>query len=411
MITGRDIVCASFGNWGDMSETPHHLMTRLARQNRVLFVNQPVSPLSFASRMVKPREFAGRLTAWRHGARPVAPNLWEATPPPILPRRTNKLVSVINAAYLSRWLGRQARALDFRDIVYWNFQPWIPGLARALKPVASVYYCVDDFASAPYWWNPGAGVRAREEECCREADLVVCTGRQLVEKKRALNPNVAFVPEGADVEAFIDATNDGTSVPEDLRQLPGKVIGYVGAINWRLDSGIILHMAEREPGWSFALIGPVWGDLPDAERLRAASNVYFLGPKPASSLPSYCKGMDVCLIPYVLNEYTHHIFPLKLYEYMAAGKPMVSTDMTEMRPYEGEHLAIGRSPEDFHGAVRRVLEEDSPQRATERQAAARNESWDARVEQLSDLVAPLLAGGGSSGPREDALPERMESAS
>jgi glycosyltransferase involved in cell wall biosynthesis len=411
MITGRDIVCASFGNWGDMSETPHHLMTRLARENRVLFVNQPVSPLSFASRMVKPREFAGRLTSWRHGARSVGTNIWEATPPPIIPRRTNKLVSSINAAYVRRWVVRQARALGFREAIYWNFQPWMPGLGRALNPAVSVYYCVDDFASAPYWWNPGASVRAREEECCREADLVVCTGRQLVEKKRPFNPNVAFMPEGADVDAYIDATRDATPVPDDLSRLPGKVIGYVGAINWRLDSRIILHMAEREPGWSFVLIGPVWGDLPDAERLRAASNVYFLGPKPASALPSYCKGMDVCLIPYVLNEYTHHIFPLKLYEYMAAGKPMVSTDMAEMRPYEGENLAIGRSPEEFHTAVRRALEEDSEQRATERQTSARNESWDARVEQLSELVAPFLRARSPNGPRDAGSAARMESAS
>lgn len=402
MITGRDIVCASFGNWDDMMETPQQLMTRFSRHNRILFVNQPVSVLSFLSGMVSWQKVAGRLMAWRHGAREVATNIWVVTPPPIFPRRTNKIVSMLNAAILRRWLARQARTLGFREIVYWNFQPWMPGIGRDLHPALSVYYCVDDFGSAPYWWNPGAGVRAREAECCREADIVICTGRQLVEKKRPFNANVTFMPEGADVGAFERVASDDSPVPDDLAALPGKVIGYAGAINWRMDSELILYMAAREPEWSFALIGPVWGDLPEADRLRSASNVYFLGQKPASDLPHYCKGMDVCLIPYVLNDYTHHIFPLKLYEYMAAGKPMVVTDMAEMRPFEGEHLAIGRTPEEFHAAVHQAIEHDSQERRAASMRAARHESWDARVEQLSDLLAPMLAGqsriapGGSS---------------
>lgn len=392
MITGRDIVCASFGSWDDMMETPQQLMTRLARHNRVLFVDQPVSPLSFASGMVSWKKVAVRLAAWRHGARQVADNVWVAAPPPILPRRTNKVASVINAAFLRRWLAGQARTLRFSHPIYWNFQPWLPGLGRAVTPALSVYYCVDDFGSAPYWWNPDAGVRAREAECCREADIVICTGRQLVDRQRPFNPNVHFMPEGADVESFATVAANDTPVPDDMARLPGKVIGYAGAVNWRMDSGLILHLAEREPGWSFALVGPVWGDLAGEEKLRAMPNVYFLGHKAADQLPAYCKGMDICLIPYVLNEYTHHIFPLKLYEYMAAGKPIVATDMAEMRAYEGEQMAIGRTYEEFHRAVRDAIEHDSPERAAARRRSARNESWDTRVEQLSELLAPLLRG-------------------
>ncbi len=391
MITGRDIVCASFGNWDDMMETPQQLMTRLSRENRILFVNQPVSVLTFLSGMVSWRKAAARLVAWRDGRREVAPNIWVVTPPPIFPRRTNKIMSVLNAVFLRRWLARQARALGFQDVVYWNFQPWMPGIGRDLRPALSIYYCVDDFGSAPYWWNPGAGVRAREAECCREADLVICTGRQLVEKKRVLNPHVAFMPEGADVGEYEAVASDDSAVPEDLAALKGKIIGYTGAINWRMDSELILYMAEREPEWSFALVGPVWGDLREVDRLRSARNVHFLGQKPASDLPHYCKGMDVCLIPYVLNDYTHHIFPLKLYEYMAAGKPMVVTDMAEMRAFQGPHLTIGHTPAEFHAAVRDALENDSPARRAASILAARHESWDSRVEQLSELLAPLLA--------------------
>jgi glycosyltransferase involved in cell wall biosynthesis len=135
-------------------------------------------------------------------------------------------------------------------------------------------------------------------------------------------------------------------------------------------------------------------------KLRSLPNVHFLGRQPLEAVPAFVKGMDVCLIPYVLNDYTHHIFPLKLYEYMAGGKPNVATAMEEMLPYEGEEMAIGRSHEDFLAKVDAAIETESPERAAARREAARHESWDDRVEQVSAIIEPLLqsrtAGVGAS---------------
>lgn len=390
MIEGHDIVCASFGLWDDSMETPQQLMTRLSARNRIFFVNQPVSPVSFASGMMTKGAVLSRLGEWRRGTREVAPNIWVGSPPPILPKRSNRVMNVMNGALLRRWLKRETQRLGFESPIYWNFQPWLPNLSRALTPSLAIYYCVDDFASAPYWWNTDGAVRAREAECCREATMVICTGRQLVESRRFLNPNVHFMPEGADVEAFTAAASSGAPPADDIAQLPGKIVGYAGAINWRIDSELILHMAERQPDWSFALVGPVRPDLAEAERLQSMPNVHFLGNKPVDALPAYCQAMDVCLIPYVLTEYTHHIFPLKLYEYMAAGKPIVSTDMAEMRAYEGDEMAIGRTNEEFHQAVARAMNDDTPERVAARQRSAQNESWDHRVEQISELIEPVL---------------------
>ncbi len=100
--------------------------------------------------------------------------------------------------------------------------------------------------------------------------------------------------------------------------------------------------------------------------------------------------MDVCLIPYILNDYTHHIFPLKLYEYMAAGKPIVASDMEEMRPYAGDEMTIAHSREEFLAAIDDAIANDTPERARSRQEAARNESWDHRVEQVSAIIEPML---------------------
>jgi glycosyltransferase involved in cell wall biosynthesis len=401
MITGRDIVCVSFGAWDDMVETPQYLMTRLAKHNRVLFVDMPVSPIEFVRGMRSPSAIGGKLRQWRRGYREVAPNLYVAAPPPILPKRTNRYVNRLNAIVLKRWLANQAKSLGFQRPIYWNFQPRLPTIGRGLNPAVSVYYCVDDFAAAPYAWNNEVGVRALEAITCRESDLVICTGRNLVEKRKHLNPNTQFVPEAADIELFARATLPETVAPPEIARLPGKIIGYTGLINWRVDVELMVYLATSHPEWSFPLIGPLVEDG-DMSSLTSLPNVHLFGRKSIDELPAYLKAIDVCLLPYVLNDYTHHIFPLKLYEYMAAGKPIVSSDMFEMRAYEGEDLAIGRTYEEFEQRIIDALAAQTPESAAARSARAFDHTWEHRIEEVSALLEPLLPGAGDAVARKTA---------
>jgi len=286
MIKGHDIVCISFVTWDDHWGTPQQQMSRLAKHNRVFFVDQPISPLSFFTGIRRRGAVMEQLKRWRRGYREVAKNVYAGAPPPILPLRYNKLTNAVNAFIMRRWLARQTRRLGFKNVIYWNFQPSFPGLARAVDPALSVYHCVDDFASVPYWWHPGASVRAREVECCVEADVIVCTGRNLVEARRHLNPNVHFVPEGADISLFGSASRPETKVPDDIRELPGKVIGYIGVIDFRLDVALIAHVATTRPDWSVALIGPVKKDT-DLQALQGLPNVRFFGNRKIEELPAY----------------------------------------------------------------------------------------------------------------------------
>jgi glycosyltransferase involved in cell wall biosynthesis len=307
---------------------------------------------------------------------------------------------------LRRWLRREVRRLGFRDVLYWNFQPAAPRLARAVDPVLSIYHCVDDFSAIPHWWNQGGVLMTRETESCREADVVICTGRRLVESRRRYNSNIHFVPEGADVTAFLASASPEVPLPEAMRDLPGHVVGYVGVIDFRLDVPLMTFLAKARPEWTFVFVGPVKGDVDDLGQLRAQPNVRFFGPQERADVPAFVKGMDVCLIPYVLNDYTHHIFPLKLYEYMAAGKPIVSTDMDEMRPYAGDEMAVARDSGEFLAAIDAAIAGDSPERAQARREAARHHSWDDRVEQVSAILEPLLRERRShpGGPRMETAP-------
>ena len=390
MLEGRDIVCVSFVTWDDHWGTSQQQMSRLAAKNRVFFMDQPISPLSFVTGVRRRSAVWRQFKRWLAGPRPVAPNVWAGAPPPILPFRTNRFVNALNAAIIRRWLAGCVRKLGFQDVIFWNFEPGLPGLSRGVQPALSVFHCVDDFSAIPYWWHSSGNQMRLEEQCCRESNVVICTGRKLVESRRRFNSNIHFVPEGADVASFLAASTDAVTVPAAMAALRGKVVGYVGVIDFRLDVELLACMAERRPQWSFALVGPVKGDTQDMTRLRALPNVHFFGRQRLEDVPSFVKGMDVCLIPYVLNDYTHHIFPLKLYEYMAAGKPIVASAMEEMLPYEGAEMAIGRSPEDFLAKVDDAIATDSPDKAAARQQAAAHESWDDRVEQVSAILEPLL---------------------
>jgi glycosyltransferase involved in cell wall biosynthesis len=405
MLEGRDIVCVSFVTWDDHWGTSQQLMSRLAKKNRVFFMDQPISPLSFVTGVRKRSAVWQQFKRWLSGPRKVADNVWAGSPPPVLPFRTNRLVNAINAALIRRWLRTATRKLGFNSPIFWNFEPGLPDLGRGVKPSLSVFHCVDDFSAIPYWWHNSANQMALEAKCCRESDVVICTGRNLVESRRQYNGNIHFVPEGADVEAFGAATSEAVPVPEGMAALPNPVIGYVGVIDFRLDVPLIEYMAEVHPEWSFALVGPMKGDTLDMTKLRSLANVHFFGRQKLEDVPAYVKGMDVCLIPYVLNDYTHHIFPLKLYEYMAAGKPIVASAMSEMLHYEGEEMALGRSPEDFLAKVENALNSDSPERAGSRQRKARSESWDHRVEAASVIIEPML------GDRSKAVPATGQASS
>jgi glycosyltransferase involved in cell wall biosynthesis len=383
MIKGRDIVCMSFQAWDSHWATPQQLMSRLAKHNRVLFVEQPITPLS---------PFTGRhpgvwkqVRRWWSGPRREG-DLTAAAPPPILPFRSSRIVNRINAWIIGRWLARQVKRLGFHDPIFWNLQPAMPGVGAAVKPSLLLYHCVDDFAGAPFWWNQEKPMRAREAESCREADLIICTGRKLVEERRHYTSQIHFVGEGADVPLFARAGDPATVIPDDIAKLPGKIVGYIGVIDFRLDADLLKYLTEREPGWSIAIIGPVHGDARDVDELKALPNVHFFGNRQIEDLPRYLKAFDVCMIPYILNDFTHHIFPLKLYEYMASGRPIVATAMEEMALMAGPELTIGYSKESFHAAVRDAIASDTPEKRTARRTASEQHSWDHRVEEISELI-------------------------
>jgi glycosyltransferase involved in cell wall biosynthesis len=226
-----------------------------------------------------------------------------------------------------------------------------------------------------------------ERDLLRKADLCFGTAHSLVDYLKQQNPNTYLALHGVDHGHFARALDPATTIPDDVANLPRPVIGFFGAIHEWMDLPLIAHLAQRHPEWSIVLIGQA---EMGTEAIRGLPNVHLLGPRPYQSLPGYCKALAVGLIPFVINEMTLHINPIKLREYLSAGLPVVSTGLPEVRRY-GSSVRLGETPEAFVRQVELACAEDSPEQRRARSAALKDETWEGVVERVCATIEQAKA--------------------
>jgi glycosyltransferase involved in cell wall biosynthesis len=197
------------------------------------------------------------------------------------------------------------------------------------------------------------------------------------------------VLHAADISLFAKALDPDLPLPEDIAGIPSPRVGVVGVHDERLDVDALVTIAREEPSWHVILVGPVQPGDVDEAALRELPNVHLLGGKTLEELPAYLKALDVALIPYKVNELTRNIFPLKLYEYLAAGLPVVAGNLPELAPFS-DRVALATSPREYVSLVRAALASDDAEARAARSACAAENSWDKRVEEISDLVEQML---------------------
>jgi len=249
-----------------------------------------------------------------------------------------------------------------------------------------IYYCVDEFSE--FSGYDREAIQRLERRLIERCDLVITTAEHLQDAKSRLHPNTHLVTHGVSYEHFARARDDIVQVPQAMRDMQGMhgmcapVFGFFGMIADWIDLDLIAELARRRPEWSFVLLGQASTSI---DACAGLSNVHFLGQVPFDVLPGYCKAFDVGLIPFRINRLTLHVNPIKLREYLAAGLPVVSTDLPEVRRYRA-HVHIGRSVDEFEKACEQALQERTDHHCKLRQATVRNETWRDKVEQLSSLV-------------------------
>jgi glycosyltransferase involved in cell wall biosynthesis len=229
-------------------------------------------------------------------------------------------------------------------------------------------------------------IQTLDDNLTRQADVVFVAPRALLEPKRRLNPNVHFSPHGVDFEMFSQAGDAATELAEEALGLKHPVIGYFGTVGEFLDFDLLAYLAESRPEWTFLFVGLIAADV---SRLRRYQNVVFAGPRPYETLPRWAKAFDIAIYPHQVNRQTRHSNPLKLREYLATGKPVVSVVTPETACFS-EVVYLAENPETYLAAIERALREDNPELQRKRMAAVIGVSWDARFQETIAVVDEML---------------------
>lgn len=367
MGTMADLICLSHLRWGFVYQRPQHLLSRFARHGRVFFFEEP--------------EFSG-------GDRRIEVRVDPESGVHIVVPHFSGGKSLEESDRIQELLLKQLISMArMSDYFLWYYTPMAVAFTRELEPLAEIYDCMDElsaFKDAP------PALREREKELFARANLVFTGGHTLYQAKREQHADVHAFPSSVDVPHFAQA-RERLPEPEDQANIPHPRIGYCGVIDERLDLRLLAAAAEARPDWHFIMIGPVVKI--DAMTLPKLPNIHYLGPKGYKDLPRYLSGWDVAMLPFARNESTRYISPTKTPEYLAAGKPAVSTSIRDVvRPYgELGLVEIADEPADFIRAIEKTLNMDRSSWLQSVDQLLRKNSWDDTWRNMHKLIAPYLA--------------------
>jgi glycosyltransferase involved in cell wall biosynthesis len=330
-----------------------------------------------------------RIKKFFSGPRQRGERLWVFSPI-LLPLHHIRWVQKLNHYVLTAQLRFFMWRLGFKNSIAWTYNPLVLDLIHGLGLTNIVYHCVDDLGAAPRL--PKEQIEIEEARLVRKADVVFVTSTMLEEKLRGRGPGLLrYYPNVADFAHFQRARDPELAIPVDLLEIRSPRIGFVGAISsYKLDFDLIAEAAAMRPDWNWVLIGKVGEGDPhtDASALNKP-NIHLMGPKSYAELPAYLKGMDAVILPCSLNEYTKSMFPMKFFEYLAAGKVVVATDLPSLKPYR-EIFTMAEGPSGFNQALDKILSGEIKY-TPKMDEMARENTWESRLDRmLADLDAALV---------------------
>jgi len=374
----KSIVCLATSPWHPIPTRKQQVMSRIPDAEILYF-----DPAATVIAPLRDPRAKPLMRAYKNPGEQVRDNITAYALPPVLPlyyrvRAINRLNEKRAAAYIRGKMTEHG--LD--KPLLWVYSPLCADVADRIPHAGLVYDCVDRHSAYGGLMKP-ALVDAMELELARKADVVFATAEALADRLRAANPRTYFIPNGADFERFAQAAQP-QPMPEDMKNIPGPVFGFVGALQTCIQYDYVEYAAKARPDWSFVWIGK---EKPGVELsgLRALKNVHFLGIKPNAELPRYLAHFDACLNLFAAGELSKDVSPLKFYEYLATGKPIVSTRQPDQIVQYAPLIEIADSPEGFVSACENALNED-PARAALRMEEGRRSSWDSRVAEMRQIL-------------------------
>jgi len=366
LLEDFDLICLSHLRWDFVYQRPQHLLSRFARERRVFFIEEPVFSDAPTTLEITPRE----------------DNLSVAVPRISYADRDHKNVVDVQQELLDSLFD----SYEINRFVLWFYTPMAMDFAAHLKPQATVFDCMDELSA--FKFAPPELIE-NERRLFEKADLVFTGGQSLYETKKHQHEQVFAFPSSIDAEHFKQAR----SITEDRaeqKSIPRPRFGYYGVIDERIDIGLLAEVADLRPDWQFIMVGPVV-KISD-EDLPRRENIHYLGAKSYQDLPAFLAGWDVAIMPFAINESTRFISPTKTPEYLAAGKPVVSTPIRDVvRPYGEMNLVrIASTAEEFVAASEKALQEDGVEGLVKIDEFLARISWDKTWEQMNVLINEVV---------------------
>jgi len=381
------IICLSTQDYSDLWTRKQRFMNWFAeRGHKVIYVETQWHWLTWLKRRRGNRQ---RLTQFLHRPREVRPNLLIATPPVLLPFHQMLLpIAIVNNIVLGLWLRWIAARAKVTDPIVYSYVPYSQVAIRILGARKVLYEKVDDLAAAKGLVRRET-VERMEKRFLGACKLVIVTASRLKEKLRDLHPNVHVIPNACDVQHFQGA-NERRVAPKALEMIPTPRIGFVGMLAYWIDLDLIDYIAAHRPQWQLVFIGPVGVDV---TRLRQHRNVHFLGRRAYEELPELMAGIDVFMNPYKRDDIAESCSPLKVFEYLASGRPVVSVPMPEIQRFT-PHVRIAEHYVGFVRAIDELLALPPEERRRLQQTLrelVRDDTWQNRFEQTRRLIEETFA--------------------
>ncbi len=374
------IVCLATSCYHPFPTRKQHVMNRIA-SDEILYFDPPVTYLA----PLKDKTAWERLFMYRKPGERVKDNITVYATPPVLPFFNKcRFINKLNQRKLARFVRRKMKKHGFENPILWCYSPTSADAAPYIPHNGLVYDCVDRHSAYKGFINEET-VNALERDLAASSDTVFATAAGLYDTLVQYNEKTVMLPNGVNFEHFYSAVTEEYEVPEDLREIKHPIIGFVGMLQECIDYEKIEAVAKECPEWSVVLVGKPLPGV-NLDYLKKYSNIHFLGMKKYDELPAYLQSFDVCLNVFRDGELSRDVSPLKFYEYLATGKPVVSTPQPEQVLEYSDSVYIAAGKDEFIEMCRAAMNEPDDKKTKRRIEYARGCSWDSRVREMERIL-------------------------